>query len=311
MELLLLGLAGLGGLALLLQAKPLPSKADAEKAFDTLEKNPLDPDANTVLGKYKAFVMGDYDGAMPYLVNSKDATLKMLAEHELDGGYTAIPGDKVKMGDEWVNAAKKFPALSRIFYDRATQWYVKAWPDLDDTWKVKSRAQGRKLAASRPGAPSKKELPNGWVSDAGVGGKPSSADGSIARTGSYSLKLAAADLKVKNSASIVKTELIPVTGKSMEVSAYVLADGTENVGDKIFVNYFDQGGVGVGTVLALIPTDVPFWSRVVLKAEIPNNIVAVQFGVSMNSKNGGLWVDDVSVKFDGKESLKNGSFEEK
>src|SRR6267142_2580604 len=88
MELLLLGLAGLGGLALLLQQKPLPTKEDAEKAFAVLGKDPTDPDANTVFGKYKAFVIGDYDGAMPYLVHSKDITLKTLAEHELDSNYT-------------------------------------------------------------------------------------------------------------------------------------------------------------------------------------------------------------------------------
>jgi hypothetical protein len=29
------------------------------------------------------------------------------------------------------------------------------------------------------------------------------------------------------------------------------------------------------------------------------------------SKKGSMWVDDVSLKFDGKEALKNGSFDEK
>lgn len=308
MELLLGAAALAAGLALLLQQKPVPSQTDAEKALDKLAKDPLDADANTVAGKYKAFVMGDYDGAMPYLVHSKDTTLKTLAEHELDAAYTALPAQKVGMGDEWVAAAKKFPALSRIFYDRAAQWYGLAWPALDGPWKAKLRIQGNKLAASRPAGGAKK-LPTGWVADPGLSGVLPTADGTISRVGSYSGKVSPANAKVANSYSALKSDLIPVAGKEFEMATYVLTDGTEGGADRAYVLFFDQAGSQIKTEQTFIPTDHPFWKRLTIKGPIPPNAVRSQFAVVLNSKQGNLWVDDVTLKVDGKEILKNGSFE--
>lgn len=310
MEFLLLGLAGLGGLALLLQQKPVPSNEEVFKALQDLEKNPDDPDANTIAGKYKAFVLGDYDEAMQYLKKSKDTTLKTLADHETDAAYTVLPDGKIKMGDEWVAAAKKFPALSPIFYDRASQWYVKAWPALDAALKLKARERGRKLAASRPPGGARKALPKDWFNDPNApGGNPATLDGTVARTGSYSVKLAPADPKIKGSFSQFNSDLIPVSGKVGELSAYILSDNTESASDRLFVSFFDQAGTGIQTVGPFTPVDVPFWSRVGTKIDIPPNAVRAKVGVALNSKNGNMWVDDVSFKVDGKELLKNQSFE--
>lgn len=313
-ELLLLGLAGLGGLALLLQQKPLPSRAEAEEAFDKLEKNPLDPDANTVMGKYKAFVMGDYDGAMPYLVNSKDATLKTLAEHELDAGYTALPAQKMTMGDEWVAAAKKFPALSRIFYDRAAQWYINGWEKLEGKDKERARLQGRRVAASRPPGAARKGVPEDWLDEAGPGGRPVALDGTVARTGSYSIKMSAPDEKIKNSYSGLVSNLIlvPPGTKNYELSAYILSDGTESASDQIAVRFFGaNGALVVNPISSYYPIDVPFWNRASQKGKVPEGTVRSQVVFLRMSKKGSMWVDDVSLKFDGKEALKNGSFDEK
>lgn len=308
---LLLALAGLGGLALLLQAKPLPSKADVDKATGILEKDPTDQDANTIVGKYKAFVIGDYDGAMPYLVHSSDKTLKSLAEHELDATYTQTAAQKVGMADEWVAAAKKIPTLSRIFYDRAGQWYATAWPDLDNAWKLKVREQGRKLSAARPAGNSRKGLPQDWIADPGMSGTPTTLDGLISRTGSYSAKLSPPDEKIKGSYSAIRTDFFPITSKTAEISAYVRTDGTENSSDRLMVHWFDQNGVGIGTAPAVIPLDMPFWNRISVKADPPQTAVRALLYVVQFSKKGNIWVDDVSVKFDNKEAIKNGSFEEK
>jgi len=308
MELILLGLAGLGGLALLLQSKPLPSKEDAEKAFEKLDKDPMDPDANTVFGKYKAFVQGDYDAAMPYLVHSKDTTLKTLAEHELDASHTATAPQKVAMGDEWVAAAKNFKVLSPIFYDRAGQWYAAAWPDLDGPWKEKARQQGKKLAASRPPGAAKK-LPTGWFADPGLAGVLPAVDGTVARTGSYSGKVSPANAKVQNSYSAIKSDLIPVAGKEFEMNCYVLTDGTEGAADRAYVLFFDNANQQIKTEQTFISTDLPFWKRFSIKGQVPKNAVRTQFAIVQNSKQGNIWVDDVSLKVDGKEILKNGSFE--
>lgn len=304
MELILAGLAGLAGLALLLQSKSLPSEEDFKKAQGKLGANPLDPDANTTVGKYVAFVLGDYSNAMPYLVHSKDTTLKTLAEHELDATYTATPPQKVGMGDEWVAAAKKSPALSRIFYDRASQWYILGWPDLDPVWKGKLREQGAKLSASRPPGPARRGVPSGWKIE---GGSPSS-DGTVARSGSYSIKMPS-DPKQEVFFKSDVIQLVP--NNKIEYSGFVRSDGTDNKTDQIILNFFDKDGRLVGVAGVPIPIDVPFWNYVSGKADVPPEAIFVKLGAAVRSKKGTLWVDDVSLKLDGKESVKNASFEDK
>lgn len=312
MELILLGLAGLGGLALFLQQKAVPSKEDSEKAFAVLDKDPTDAAANTTFGKYKAFVIGDYEGAMPYLVHSSDITLKTLADHELDASHTATAPMKVGMGDEWVAAAKKIPALSRIFYDRANQWYLMAWPNLDGLWKAKAREQAAKLSASRPTGVARKALPDGWTADTGAGiVTPPTPDGTIARTGSYSIKIPPTSDKVKNIASVIRTGLLPVSGKTIEANAYLRSENTENGADVMFILPFDQAGNQMAPIKAFIANDLPFWHPMTIKADLPPNAARVQFGIGSYSKNGSIWIDDASVKVDGKDLLKNGSFEDR
>lgn len=311
MEILLAAVAGVAGVALLLQSKqPLPTEAEYKKAQDKLTATPEDPDANTIVGKYVSFVVGDYQNGMMFLEKSSDKTLKTLAQHERAPLYTDTAPKKVSMGDEWVVAAKQFPALFRIFYDRASQWYATAWPDLEGPWKDKAREQGKKLAASRPPGGAKKGLPTGWQAEAGIGGaKPPILDGSLAHTGSYSVKVVPGDDKVKGSWSAVKSDPVQVSGKTIEISAYVLSDGTEGANDRLFVNVFDQGGVGFGTFGPFVPTDTPFWTHIYIKADLPANTFRIQAGVAMLSRKGNIWVDDLSVKIDGKEVIKNGSFE--
>lgn len=312
MELILAGLAGLGALALLLQQKPVPSKEDAEKAFDKLDKEPLDPDANTIFGKWKAFAMGDYAGAMPYLVHSKDATLKSLATHELDETQLVTGAQKVAMGDEWVNGAKKHPALNKIFYERAAQWYTKAWPDLEGAAKQKLRDQAKKLAASRPPGAGRKGLPTGWIDTASMDGFPPVLDGTIARTGSVSAKILPPLEKAKvGSASIAKTEMLPIQPKPVEMIAYTLSDGTDNGTDRVAIGFYDAGGNSLAYHQAFLPNDLPFWTPVTIKAVPPANAARADVQFWQYSKKGNIWIDDVSLKVDGKEAVKNGSFEER
>ena len=307
---ILLALAGLAGIAALLQSKQiLPNEVDFKKALDKLSGNLLDPDANTTVGKYLAFVKGDYASAMPYLVHSQDKTLKSLAEHELDPVFTDNPEKKVGMADEWVAAAKKFPQLTTTFYDRASQWYVKAWPDLSDLWKMKAREQAKKIASARPiGAP-RKQMPSGWVLDGGIDGNPTEPDGTTSRTGSYSIKVPPGKKENPGSASAFRSVLMPVSG-DVEISAYVRSDGTENGADSINFIMFDPAG-GFSLRSVYIPLDTPFWNRVTLKLVVPKNVSRAQLHAANHSKGGNIWVDDVSIKVDGKEVLKNGSFEDR
>jgi hypothetical protein len=299
-------------LLVLLQSKAsLPPEADYMKALEKLKDTPADPDANTTAGKYVAFVQGDYDSGMKYLSKSSDVALKTLADHELAPLYTANALQKMGMGDEWVAAAKNHPTLTRIFYDRAAHWHTAGWPDLDDVGKLKYRAQGRRLAAARPPGQPRKLPVTGWVMDVGNAGRPPVIDGSIARVGSYSAKLVPADEKVQGSVSAIRSALTPVSGKVLDVTAYVFSDGTENAQDRILVRFYNQNNSIIASPGAFYPVDTPFWNPVTFKADIPKDAVRVEFLGTMYSKNGSAWIDDVSMKVDGKEIIKNGSFEEK
>lgn len=303
--------AGIAGLALLLQSKsPLPSQEDYNKAADRWVKDPKDPDANLVMGKYLAFVLGDYKNGMPFLSNSNDATLKRLGEHELDPDRTDTAAKKVAMGDEWAAAAKNNSALFRIFYDRASQWYAAAWPDLEGASKAKVRERGRKLMAARPPGAAKKALPVGWVGESNVPGSPvAELDGTVARLGSYSAKVPAADEKTKDSWSQLKTDFIPIAGKSLELSAHVLTDGTTSGADQVRIYFIGPNAAVISGKGPYIPVDLPFWNRIYTKVEVPENAERVILAFILFSKKGVMWVDDVSMKVDGKEVIKSPSFE--
>lgn len=309
MELLTGALLALGGGALLLQSKALPSDADAAKAKEVLDRSPLDPTANTTFGKYTAFVQGDYSAAMSYLVNSGDKTFKILAEHELDASYTASPPQKVGMGDEWVIAAKKFPALNKIFYDRASQWYGLAWPDLVGVWKDRTREQLRKLHQN-VSVPDPKTIsaPSGWKTNdlTQKGGATTKA----ARTGKVSYQVAA----VKNAPafSTAAEQTVNATpGKTYDFSVWALPDGTDGAEDQITLAIYVQGAVPVDVKRLMIPMDEPWWHRVEKQIEVPNNATTLRVMITATSRVGNLFVDDISLKVDGKEQIKNGSFEDK
>jgi hypothetical protein len=303
---LLLGLAGLAGLAALLQSKVLPTEKEYEKAVLDLAANPDDPKANLVVGKYKTFVQDDFQFGLQHLAKGSDKTLAALAQKELDVTNTDTPEKQVGMGDEWVIAAKKFPPLTTQFYDHASEWYIKAWPRLTDLWKMKVREQGRKLAASRPAGPKKATATN-WTMGPGC-----IIDGTIAHTGSYSVKLPEKNPKTPEPEFRFISDPITVIGKkTFEMSAYALSDLTENPLDRFFVHVFNTDGVNVGPWVLLIQNDVPVWKPFYMKKDIPPNIVYVRLGSVKFSKDGNIWTDDFSVKIDGVEVMKNGSFEQR
>lgn len=306
---IILALAGLVGVAALLQSKALPSEAEYKKALEKTEANPVDPDANMVVGKYLAFVVGDYTAAMPYLVHSSDKTFKALAEHELDETYVQTPVQKVGMGDEWVIAAKKYPPLSKIFYDRASQWYALAWPSLNGVWKDRTREQLRKLFQNAS-VPDPKALtaPAGWKTNDLV--QKGSATTKASRNGKASYQIAA----VKNAAafSVAAEQSVTATpGKTYEFSAWALPDGTDGAEDQVTLAIYAGGTVPTEVKRLMIPRDEPWWHKVEMKVLVPADATSLRVMITATSRSGNLFVDDISLKVDGKETLKNPSFEDK
>lgn len=305
---ILIGLAAVGGaLALtLLQSKPIPTEDEALRALKKLETSPDDPDANLIVGKYEAFVLGDYKAGMPHLAKSKDKTLKALAEHELDPLYTNTPTKKVVMGDEWVAAAKNFKTIYRIFYDRASQWYGLAWPDVDALSKEALRERAKKVSTlPAPGTP-KKGLPAGWTSN--LAKPPTSIDPTVAHIGMKSLRI---DMeRPKPEVFWIASPFIEAPKGPVVFSAWLLTDGTDSAQDRIVLDFVDKVGGGLGSKTEIfVSKDFPFWKKLESKVNIPDGAARMNVGIILHSTKGVVWIDDFSVKFDKKELIENGSFE--
>lgn len=307
---ILLGIAGLAGLALLLQSKsaPVPSDADYAAALNKLRTAPDDPAANTVAGKYLSFGQGNFKEGVPYLLKSGDAMLKTLAEHEFDSAYTDTAVKQVGMGDEWVAAAKNFKPLYRTFYDRASQWYALAYPDLDGIWRDKLKERFTKLLQSPvPGGAVKKGLPTGWMTT-----HPASKvflDTTVAHNGARSARIELA--RDGGLPFWFQSPSLPVPAARGEVicTAYIATELTNSGDDKLMLNFYNAaGGIVQSSETKFLP-DSPYWRRVEVKATVPKNAVKYAIAVFFNSTVGTVWVDDVSLKSEGKELIDNGSFE--
>lgn len=313
MEIVLGALAGIAGIALLLQSKsPLPSEADYNKAKEKLAVDPSDPDANTVVGKYLCFVLGDYQSGLPFLQRSSDKTLKTLADHEIAPLYADTPIKKIGMGDEWITAAKNFKPLYKIFYDRAAQWYALAWPDLDDVSKTKLRDRFRKTAlvpadwAKRGKAT---DHATGWAGFGDYWG--AFVDPTFARSGKTSLKLLGPGKGNETGTSGTHTLTYPAfPGKNYTFSAYVFGDQNDT-GGVLELRFIDKAGKYFDGKRIPIPADNPWWQKVEGEMEAPMGAASFDVNVLVYAKNGVVWADDLSVVGDGKQILKNGSLDEK
>jgi hypothetical protein len=95
------------------------------KAFESLEKNPDDAEAHSVVGQYLVLVRGEWDDALPHLARGADAALKAAAEKDLS--KPTEPADQAATGDLWWDLAEKDATPGRIrFRSRAGLWFLKA-----------------------------------------------------------------------------------------------------------------------------------------------------------------------------------------
>lgn len=309
---IMLGLGGLAGLAYLLTPGPiLPNEKDYNKALEKLATDANDPEANTIVGKYKAFVLGDYNEGMLFMTKSGDKALQTLAEHERDETHTASGPLKVGMGDEWTAAAKSFKPLYRIFYDRASYWYGLAWPDMrtQPLWGDKLRERLQRLYTVVPGqpAPNKLALPSSWQSP--YAETKAFRSQAAARAGSYSMRIASWKTPMPSYTAFGQT--VDVKPGLYKISAWVITDGTDQ--DEGFLIAV-QNQAGNNIILKPMPVlkDEPWWKKVSTDVEVPAGGIRIILAFNIGSKAGTIYVDDVSIKgVDGKELLKNGSFEDR
>jgi hypothetical protein len=312
----------------------LKKEYDKVKAADEkLAQNAEDAAAADAMGRFYLFVKGDWGKGMAILAKSQDEYLKSLAEREA----AAASGSKeqcIAAAEAWwkgsdeieakgllsgavinqkVKADKELVARARLkMVERSLHWISMVWPSLEGDLRTTYKERARRFAQS-PRPAGSKAVPPGWASDSHPkGATTASGDGTYAHGGLVSIRIPAALEKTTEASPYtqIQTDLLPISGKQAVISVWTLSDGTANGSDKIEVRFFDGSGKNVyQTPGPLIPLDHPFWTKLETTVDVPAGAVRVQFAAVVYSRKGTVWIDDASVKIDGKEALKNGSFE--
>jgi hypothetical protein len=277
-----------------------------KKAQAKLTDTPDDPDANLIVGKHLAFDLGDWEKALSHLAKGADKGLAATAQKDLDGGATGP--QKVGIGDAWVEGIKKFPKNRAPLVDRASKWYADAWPDLDEAGKAKLRDRLQKLY-SGPAGPARPLPLAGWPGSNSAGAKIEAAP-ARAHSGAYALKITPANKPGLRDILHSESTLVK-PGSVLEISFWALTDGTDSLEDKLSFALFEQQGAGAGQKEIFLSADTPIWKFHSAKLDVPAAGFKTMVGFLVASTKGEIWLDEISVKVDGKELVRNGGFEEK
>jgi hypothetical protein len=275
-----------------------------ERAQKTLAKTPDDPSANLVMGSYHA-ERANWDVALPHFEKAKNPEIRAAveAEKKLDGNQFTC----VEVGDAWVKALPKAGVARQACFDRMNVHYATAWPKLEDFARSRLRDRlGKLYLPVRPGKPSTEVSLEGWGGVLGAAAKIEVVTAKV-RSGACALRFSPKDPTKGTLASSKPVPVVP--GKKLEVSAWVLTDGTDSAGDGFkFVVRDAKGGIPWSTGEAIRP-DFPVWYRISGETVLPDDSFSIEVHIGFLSKAGALFVDDISFKMDGKELWPKGGFE--
>ncbi len=105
-------------------------------AAAALEAKPLDPAANSAVGRYRVLVKSDWDGGLAMLALGSDPALQALAAKEL--GDLQNVDDQLKLADGWWELAEtQDPATKEKYESRAMAWYSRVLPNLQGLNKTR------------------------------------------------------------------------------------------------------------------------------------------------------------------------------
>ncbi|HWE93766.1 MAG TPA: NPCBM/NEW2 domain-containing protein [Tepidisphaeraceae bacterium] len=99
----------------------------AEAAADRLKKAPDDPGANSAVGEFLCFYIGDFEHGLPPLIRGDDAAMRSAAKRDVDGA--ADSKQQIAIGDGWWELAEKRTtreAFKAAMRGRAKVWYIQA-----------------------------------------------------------------------------------------------------------------------------------------------------------------------------------------
>ncbi len=269
----------------------------SELKLSALEGKPED---YLVTAKFYALVKGDWKAAIPLLAKGSDAKLKEAAEADL--GEPKSPDEQVALAERWW-------ALGEKYRERALHWYGTAW--LLSTGVAKERLRTRCLEVSRHRVTSRPplEVPAKWTRE--NSGKTVQLDAGCAHAGTCSVRFDPSSGKPGDEFSGLKSGAIPsAEGRAYVLSGWVLSDGNVR-DDNLMVVAFDAGGKTITLLLAPVPIDSPFWTRISREVTCPPTTTSIDVRLQMLSRSGRIWLDEVSLRDENEaELLQNGSFEE-
>lgn len=226
---------------------------------------------------------------------------------EKGAGASTAPA-LVAVGDDYVKLAAKYGKRRQEALDRASYWYAKAWPDLDVKDKAKLKARYDRLYAPlAPRPPRKFPVPN-WVTHMGAAHAPIVVTSAKAHTGSCSAMIAPAGrqgTKLVAASGSVKVK----KGDQVQFSVWFLSEGTDEV-DVVDFSFWEADTPRQAPLKAKAKDDLPIWHKVEGSAEVPEGIDRVVVAIFVRSTRGTLYIDDISVKVNGVEMLRNGGWEE-
>jgi hypothetical protein len=234
-----------------------------------------------------------------FLLQSYDETVQKLAE-DLAKAETA--SGKVGVGDEYVKLLRKYPKKRQDLLDAASDAYGKAWPDLDPVWRMKLRERLLKLYV--PVVPGHGgSIPEGWSGPVDGTHKVCLLNDRV-HSGGTAAKLVPG-AKARN-ARLLYTPEVKGAGKKIEFSVWVLSDGTTGEGEGDTVRFWYDGTLSSKK----IPVDTPVWTKLSFEVTtIAGSTDKVAIEIVVRSREGFVYVDDLSIKIDGKELLPQGGFE--
>ena len=90
----------------------------------------------------------------------------------------------------------------------------------------------------------------------------------------------------------------------------MLTDGTDSAEDKLFATVTTADSRVAANPSVFVSPDQPWFKRIEVRFTAPETAAKLTVGFAVMSTRGTIFIDDVSLKQDGRELLKNGSFEQ-
>jgi len=231
-----------------------------------------------------------------------------VAKLEEEGLKAATGPAKVTVGDSYLKLLGKYPKRRQDSTDAASGWYAKAWPDLDDKEKLKLKAKLERLYASPVPRPARAFSAKGWSTQMGTEYAPTTIVSTRVHSGFSAVMVAP---KGEGTKLILASRNILVSkGDKIGFSAWFLSDGTDEV-DSLTALIEDDTDKRYLELRLRSKRNLPIWQKASAEGVCPEGVTKIRVTLDVGSAEGTLFLDDVSVVVNGKESAKNGSFEER